>query len=130
MEHHSEGTSLTHDDEKCYWGKIRRPAPAVRRDDGEDRAQRDEPKLEIEGSVMIGWGLEPCPIGRFKMMEMEEVFSGEGEEAEEEEGENEEIEKMAADDVAANARRLDRLASNHSPDEGDVDAFEATGAYE
>jgi hypothetical protein len=80
----SEGTSLTQDDEKAYWGTItgkRVPIPKV---NGTDTDSTDYiyKKIEIEGAVMIGWGLEPTSTGRFKMMEIEEELDDREEEEE------------------------------------------------
>jgi len=67
---YSEGRMLTHDDAKTYWGTISR---------NEDDQQ--QPLLQVKGSVMFGWGIEPIPEARFLLKEVEQ----EEEEAEEDE---------------------------------------------
>lgn len=63
---------------------------------------------------MVGWGLEPCSVGRFKMIEIEELL--EDDEEEEEEGEEEEPEEeyieMSADLVVESANTLDSILSD------------------
>jgi len=91
---YSEGKSLTHEDAKTYWGTI---GPETRDDVEKDRttekADQDitpkalddqegdkakqssgdeaekSQRLEVRGSVMFGWGLEPMPVARFIMRE-------------------------------------------------------------
>lgn len=55
----SEGRMLSHEDAKAYWGTIR----------WNDDEQEATTHLEVEGSVLDGWGLEPIPVGRFIMRE-------------------------------------------------------------
>lgn len=97
----SEGRMLTHDDAKMYWGKI----DYQKTNDGisaiESAAQdpmqptlesaEDTPlRLEVNGSVMFGSGLEPMPVARFIMREVTETdsldYDEDDDEDEEEEG--------------------------------------------
>lgn len=73
---YSEGSLLTQDDQRSYWGMIREID-----DEKVDKESNiielgevaeKKKKLEISGSVLFGWGLEPEPIGKFTMMEQTE----------------------------------------------------------
>lgn len=79
----SEGKSLTHDDAKSYWGTIRTvddssvsegdigtDGDASLREAESGSSQMSFPRLEVKGSVMFGWGLEPLPVARFVMKEV------------------------------------------------------------
>jgi len=92
---YSEGQSLTHEDAKCYWGTIRpegqdgddgtggkddkhtpnAAATPVAAQEGTESGDGSllppplPPRLEVRGSVMFGWGLEPLPVARFIMRE-------------------------------------------------------------
>ncbi len=63
---YSEGTSLTQNDQKGYWGVINGVDAC-----GVEEGNPSSKKIEIKGTVMVGWGMEPCSVGRFKMIEME-----------------------------------------------------------
>jgi hypothetical protein len=60
---------LTKDDEKSYWGKIEDIdlTDGTEDEDGEEITRRS--RLEIKGTIFVGWGLEPEPVGRFTMVE-------------------------------------------------------------
>eukprot|EP00957_Ditylum_brightwellii_P192173 14628663-Ditylum_brightwellii.AAC.1 len=85
----SEGLGLTHNDEKAYWGQIEH-VPQGNDDDDDtisdnsskgtaafmDGASKQEEEttgkkglIEVKGSVLDGWGLEPLPVARFTMIE-------------------------------------------------------------
>jgi hypothetical protein len=86
---YSEGTYLSQDDEKTYWGKIEYVAEEYEVDQGGDDEKQgggapvvsfdsqrldennnESKRLLVKGSVIIGGnGLEPQPIGRFIMTE-------------------------------------------------------------
>lgn len=94
---HSEGRLLDKNDERSYWGTITKAYLCKKDDDDdddEDTEDQDKEQeltskdinididmdgeitcevvqtyLEIRGSVIFGWGLEPEPIGRFTMVE-------------------------------------------------------------
>lgn len=82
----SEGKSLTNEDAKSYWGTIRTVDDASVREgvvSQEGDASHDSPaesdsaqdcksntQLEVKGSVLLGWGLEPLPVARFVMKEV------------------------------------------------------------
>eukprot|EP00578_Thalassiosira_sp_NH16_P013150 CAMPEP_0181123688 /NCGR_PEP_ID=MMETSP1071-20121207/26047_1 /TAXON_ID=35127 /ORGANISM="Thalassiosira sp., Strain NH16" /LENGTH=394 /DNA_ID=CAMNT_0023208875 /DNA_START=44 /DNA_END=1226 /DNA_ORIENTATION=- len=70
----SEGTSLTQNDEKGYWGTITALEDGSKESIEGDPAQWANKKIEIKGAVMVGWGLEPCSVGRFKMIEIVDVL--------------------------------------------------------
>ena len=127
----SEGTSLTQNDEKGYWGKITEVV-----DGGKDNIEGDptnwgNKKIEIKGAVMIGWGLEPTTVGRFKMIEIEDVL--EDDDVDEEEDEDEEYEEMSADDVMENANNLDSMMTMETSEtevEDSSNPFDMPGAFE
>ncbi|KAL7540439.1 hypothetical protein ACHAWF_006680 [Thalassiosira exigua] len=126
---YSEGTSLTQNDEKGYWGIITEVVNG-----GKDSIERDpsdygDKKIEVKGSVMVGWGLEPCSVGRFKMIEIEDIL--EDEDVEDEEEDEDEYEGMSADDVTINADSLDSMMGNAESEMGDgSDPFGVLGAFE
>ena len=96
---HSEGKSLTKEDEKSYWGKISyeeeeedddqkrkdsndsAAATSAKKDENGDKSSTIKdgggappPKrLQVKGSVIYGWGLEPIPVARFIMREATEL---------------------------------------------------------
>lgn len=119
----SEGMSLTQDDEKAYWGKITQVNTANKESTDVDSAHQVHKKVEIDGAVMVGWGLEPCSVGRFKMIEIEEEISVE-EEPDETEEEEDYIE-MNENDVKMNANSFELLL-----DDAHVDLFDAPGAFD
>jgi len=91
----SEGTSLTQNDEKGYWGVITDVEEGVKGSGDGASSIPGNKKIEIHGAVMVGWGLEPCSVGRFKMIEIEELLEEDDDEEKEEEGEEEEEEEEA-----------------------------------
>lgn len=74
---------MTQDDERTYWGKITEL-------ENEDRTRK---KIEVEGAIMLGTGLEPCSIGRFRMIEMEEEIY--------------DVDEEGDDDLDENSQRFD-----------------------
>ena len=56
----SEGSSLTQYDEKAYWGTITGKLVSIPKVNGADADSTDHiyKKIEIDGAVMVGWGLE------------------------------------------------------------------------
>jgi hypothetical protein len=103
---YSEGTYLSKDDEKTYWGRIEYVTENERSSFPNDQIEREEsalppsnegqsekddnsPRLLVKGSVIFGGnGLEPQPIGRFILTERTtSPTDGEDEEEEEEEEE-------------------------------------------
>jgi len=118
---------LTQNDEKCYWGDITWPEDASWEGNDGAPAWRDDRKIEIEGSVTIGCGLEPCPVGRFRMIEIGDEVSGEDDEADEEE----EDEEMSANAATENAIHLDSmLVGDDSDVEDGLDSFDVAGAFQ
>lgn len=103
----SEGRMLSHDDAKSYWGRINH-VDEYKMDDDEnddnfDMYQQQEPReaptgdsndtprrLQVKGSVIVGWGLEPQPVGRFIMRE--ELEDEDYDEDEDDEDDDTEIE--------------------------------------
>mmetsp|Transcript_22575 Transcript_22575/g.48892 ORF Transcript_22575/g.48892 Transcript_22575/m.48892 type:complete len:494 (+) Transcript_22575:541-2022(+) len=90
----SEGVGLTHDDQKAYWGRIvdvneaatdannstQARAAHTPTTSTESAGDSDEPKsVEINGSVLDGWGLEPLPVARFTMIEETQEYDDEEE---------------------------------------------------
>lgn len=75
---YSEGRMLSQDDAKAYWGKISRleknnPAGNSDEDSISIQADTSNNNLEVQGSVMDGWGLEPIPVARFIMRECMDI---------------------------------------------------------
>jgi hypothetical protein len=70
---YSEGLHLNHQDDVSYWGKIYEVDGAA-----EENFIHDEPidwkgtRIEVNGAVMVGIGLEPCSVARFTMIEKTE----------------------------------------------------------
>jgi hypothetical protein len=108
---YSEGRMLSQDDAKAYWGTIQwdvqnstaedvstasgDAASASNNMSAEDGATKDEKqkpsdKLRVDGSVMFGFGLEPTPVGRFIMREIEEEVVSVLDEDEDDEGDEDE----------------------------------------
>ncbi len=125
---YSEGKSLTQDDEKSYWGKIKEvPKSADKQGDADSG---DSKKVSIKGAVMVGWGLEPCSVGRFKMTEIEDILEDEDDDEEEEE---EEYEALSDEDVIESALNFDSLLDmdvSKDDDEDEYESFEMPGAFE
>ena len=107
----SEGKGLSDDDDKTYWGEIsyieaeEKKSAVNDNDDVSDANEEtpmenatpladtndDEPKrLQVKGSVMYGWGLEPQPVARFIMKESLQMDEEDDAEEEEEEDTREE----------------------------------------
>jgi hypothetical protein len=109
---YSEGKGLSDDDDKTYWGEI----SYIEKEDEQSTNDRgvsdaneetsmenaspladtkdDEAKrLQVKGSVMYGWGLEPQPVARFIMKESLEKEVDDDEEEEEEDTREEDLER-------------------------------------
>mmetsp|Transcript_13918 Transcript_13918/g.21151 ORF Transcript_13918/g.21151 Transcript_13918/m.21151 type:complete len:582 (+) Transcript_13918:314-2059(+) len=70
---YSEGSTLSQQDDVAYWGKIYEVDVAQSEDKiDDDPLNWKGTKIEINGSVMLGVGLEPCSIARFTMIEKTE----------------------------------------------------------
>ena len=101
---------MTHDDEKGYWGKITEVEDG-RKDSIEVGGSK---KIEIKGAVILGVGLEPEPVGRFKMIEIEDEYD-----------------EMSEDVVIQNANNLDSILGTTEYDNQDSsDSFGLPGAFE
>ena len=96
------------EDEKAYWGLITQEPDGGKDSIKADPSQWGNEKIQIEGAVMVGWGLEPTSTGRFKMIEIEDDLE---EEEEEEDDEEEEMdyEEMSAEDVSKTASSFDSM---------------------
>ena len=93
---YSEGPMLSHEDVKAYWGKIHKVTTelvtnSTRASDDNDNSNAlanaydinndlidsdEDPSLfriEVEGSVLDGLGLEPMPVARFLLREIDPV---------------------------------------------------------
>jgi len=71
----SEGSTLSQKDEVTYWGQIYKVDVDELEDEDivdDDLLQEKGIRVEINGSVMSGWGLEPCSTARFTMIEKTE----------------------------------------------------------
>ena len=116
--------SLTQDDERTYWGKITEVGTVQ---DPDNNNNSSPIKVEIEGAIMLGTGLEPCSIGRFRMIEMEEDIIDSNEEDDIDQDEGDLI--MNPEDIDMNAKRFDSLfRENDSEDDGLFDS--PYGAFE
>jgi hypothetical protein len=101
---YSEGTYLSKDDEKTYWGRIEYVQDAQQDDSNQGDGSAlpveatnqsatspsslsdDNPRLIVKGSVIFGGnGLEPQPIGRFILTERTTSQSEDEEEDDDEE---------------------------------------------
>ena len=64
---------MTQKDEVAYWGKIYEVDASNQEDSvDDDPTEWKGTRIEINGSVMQGVGLEPCSIARFTMIEKTE----------------------------------------------------------
>ena len=75
---------------------------------------------------MVGWGLEPTTLGRFKMIEIEDELLGDEEEEEEEDEEDDYIE-LSEEAVKDRANEFDlMIETDVSPDDhgSEYGAFE------
>ena len=87
----SEGTHLSNQDDVSYWGEILEVDAAA-----EEDCIMDDPfewkgtKIEVNGAVMLGVGLEPCSIARFTMIEKTEVDSSDDEDDDDDDDEDDE----------------------------------------
>ena len=102
--YYSEGMSLTQDDERTYWGKITEVETGQELDNNNNNPSTK--RVEVEGAIMLGTGLEPCSIGRFRMIEMEEdIIDSDEDDFDPEEG----YVSMDPEDIDENAKRFDLL---------------------
>jgi hypothetical protein len=107
---YSEGRMLSQEDEKTYWGTMQYEPQEEQENDNDsiqpkaaqvesadsqladeteqEKVAEEAPPLEVKGSVMIGWGIEPVPEARFIMREV----SGDEEALDEEEIDDDEEE--------------------------------------
>jgi len=125
---YSEGIGLTQNDEKGYWGKITEVESPNHDNIERDHTHLGGKKIEINGAIMVGWGLEPCSVGRFKMIEIEEdVLADDGEgDIDEEEDEKEDVRI----DIK-NTASLDALLGNGNPGAHDgSDSYDLPGSFE
>jgi len=152
---YSEGKSLTQDDAKTYWGTIKpeekaekkhkegkhdgdddetgREATALTSDrpkeenNGRDDGSADEEgRLEVKGSVLVGWGLEPLPVARFIMRETTRQYDDEAalddNDDDEDEDEDDDDDKMdlAVDVGSADISKIDEAFRNSGePEDAD-----------
>jgi hypothetical protein len=73
----SEGKYLSNQDEVSYWGTIYEVDAAVEEDSIEDNPlEWKGTRIEVNGAVMVGIGLEPTSVAKFTMIEKteEDVF--------------------------------------------------------
>ena len=98
----SEGNALG-EETKSFWGKISYEEdkdkinndlglnPPAMGETSDERTTKKDPaaRLQVEGSVIVGWGLEPEPVARFIMKEAEDdadFFDDDDDDEEEEDG--------------------------------------------
>lgn len=125
----SEGTSLTQNDEKSYWGEITQMEAGDKETIDGDPAELSSKKLEIKGAVMVGWGLEPTTVGRFKMIEIEDALE-EDDMEEEDDDEEEEYEEMSEDDLVENANMFDSIMGTGDDFDFEESSDPFDGAFE
>ena len=85
----SEGKSLSKEDEKSYWGRISYENPEKAQGNEKDELGKEttpsspraphQSRLQVKGSVIFGYGLEPLPVARFIMSESTEFDEDEDE---------------------------------------------------
>lgn len=77
---YSEGNALS-EETKSYWGKISHEDeeegvserdPSMKSDDQSTDTDENPKRLEVKGTVIVGWGLEPQPVATFIMREAED----------------------------------------------------------
>ena len=117
----SEGKSLSKDDEKAYWGKIEydddddqdaegdeksdaideKPIISDQKVEDTDTKEDVDRRLLVKGSVLLGSGLEPLPVGLFVLTETnsaEAYDSDDDDDDDEEEDDDEEDDDDFNDD--------------------------------
>ena len=108
----SEGSSLTQDDEKVYWGKITEVIDNQNTVDG---------KITVEGSVMVAFG--PFGFGttlaKFKMTQIEDILDETHQESD-----DGDIKPTNVDSIES---FMDSSCTNN---EDETDQFELPGAFE
>lgn len=115
--------SLTQDDEKTYWGKITEVGQGATDDIGDKTSK----KVEIDGAIMLGTGLEPCSIGRFRMVEMKDGIIDQDYKPNNDGG----YISMSPDDVAMNVKRFDLLFDDTDDSSSSQGSFDfPSGAFE
>jgi hypothetical protein len=108
---HSEGNSLTSEDEKTYWGEVSYEdeelaqakevteeieiSPSTSLD---SRVEEGERRLYVKGTVIFGSGLEPQPVGNFIMSETAEFEDDEEEDDDDEDDDDNDDFPGAEDD--------------------------------
>jgi len=119
---YSEGLGLSHTDEKAYWGSIAYEQVETTNNkqekDGENSmtanldssssstssgdvnegTDEEESRIEVRGSVLDGWGLEPEPVAKFIMREITEAELYEDED-EDDEDEDTDVTYLEDDDA-------------------------------
>jgi len=127
---YSEGLGLTHNDEKAYWGKISKVQQANEEEkdttndqntpvDSEAQQQEldeDIIQIEVKGSVLDGWGLEPLPVARFTMVEKTEEDEYDDEDEDEEDDDGGLIQDKLDRDFGVNKQDDDIADPYSSPD--------------
>lgn len=110
----SEGMGLTQDDEKAYWGLIsyeyeednkqKDDENGINQEDGtkmertksgsDETPDNNGDRIEVKGSVLDGYGLEPLPVASFIMRESTEEELYDDEEEDEEEDVDEKLNRL------------------------------------
>ncbi len=116
---YSEGPMLSHEDVKAYWGKIRKVTTEVMTnstrasdhnndndalanvyDVDNDLSGFDEDpslyRIEVEGSVLDGLGLEPMPVARFLLREIDPVGTSTLDDDDDDDDEDDETDTLEA----------------------------------
>jgi hypothetical protein len=120
----SEGMNLTQDDERTYWGIITEVKQTNAKIDNDPDNQRRK-EVKIDGAIMLGTGLEPCSIGRFKMIETAEEMNTEVNEPVEDGG----YVKLSPENLERNVNRFDILYRDDEPGER-LNSYDSPGSFE
>lgn len=129
---YSEGTGLTHNDEKVYWGKIYEVDHKKKEDDTEGDEEKDSEggkKVEINGAVMMGWGLEPCSVARFTMIEKtEDSFIDDDEEDDDDGDDDDDDDEAGYHDIEL--KFFDENEGEDDSTSSDFDSFSSPDAFQ
>jgi hypothetical protein len=95
-------------------------------DDSGDKAQQREKeendsskttKLEVQGSVMLGWGLEPLPVARFIMKELEQIDDDDDVDDDNEDDDDEEEDDLSSFNSLSSASSSSSASISSADDE-------------
>lgn len=116
---------LTRDDEKAYWGQI---SEVGKGSDDEESNKQDGPSseegearsVEVNGSVLDGWGLEPTTVAWFTMIEKTDFMEDDEEDIDDDDD-------FGSDGGGSGNYFMD---SSSADDDGDGDIFSSPDAFQ